>query len=173
MSQAYLEQEEVVKLEQAAEYLRDKLLIRLLFHLGCRVSEALGLRVEDIDFKKGTVTIEHLKTRLNLLCPECSTRLGKRHKYCPVCGIKVEQAVSQAQEHHRYRKLPVDQETLALLKEYLRLGGATAKQGGQGIFNLCRHRAWQISPGLCHQSTIAQINQTLKAEKCTTSALTG
>ena len=57
---AYLEPGEVERLEQAAEYLRDKLLIRLLFHLGCRVSEALGIRVEDIDFKQGTVTIEHL-----------------------------------------------------------------------------------------------------------------
>ncbi|MEK7354507.1 MAG: tyrosine-type recombinase/integrase, partial [Chloroflexota bacterium] len=58
---AYLEPDEVDRLEQAAEYLRDKLLIRLLFHLGCRVSEALGIRVGDIDFRQGTVTIEHLK----------------------------------------------------------------------------------------------------------------
>ena len=27
-----------------------KLLIRLLFHLGCRISEALALEVKDIDF---------------------------------------------------------------------------------------------------------------------------
>lgn len=141
---AYLEPVEIEQLEGAAEYLRDKLLIRLLFHLGCRVSEALGLHVKDIDFKQGTVTIEHLKTRFNLLCPECSARLGKRHKYCPVCGIKVEQAVSQAQEHHRYRKLPVDRDTLSMLKEYLRQGGAVPKQGEPGIFNLSRHRAWQI-----------------------------
>ena len=73
---AYLEPEEVERLEQAAEYLRDKQLIRLLFHLGCRVSEALGIRVEDIDFKQGTVTIEHLKARIKLSCPECGTRLG-------------------------------------------------------------------------------------------------
>ena len=141
---AYLEPLEIEQLEGAAQYLRDKLLIRLLFHLGCRVSEALGLQVKDIDFKQGTVTIEHLKTRLNLLCPDCSARLGKRHKYCPVCGIQVEKAVSQAQEHHRYRKLPVDRDTLSMLKEYLRLGGASAKQGEPGIFNLSRHRAWQI-----------------------------
>ena len=141
---AYLEPPEIEQLEGAAQYLRDKLLIRLLFHLGCRVSEALGLQVKDIDFKQGTVTIEHLKTRLNLVCPQCSARLGKRHKYCPVCGIQVEKAVSQAQEHHRYRKLPLDRDTLAMLKEYLRLGGATPKQGEPGIFNLSRHRAWQI-----------------------------
>ena len=76
---AYLEPVEVEKLEKAAEYLRDKLLIRLLFHLGCRVSEALGIKVENIDFKQGTVTIEHLKARIKLSCPQCSARLGKMH----------------------------------------------------------------------------------------------
>ena len=35
---AYLEIPEIERLENAAMYLRDKLLIRLLFHLGCRVS---------------------------------------------------------------------------------------------------------------------------------------
>jgi integrase/recombinase XerD len=42
MAKAYLEPSEIEKLEEAAQYLRDRLLIRLLFHLGCRISEALG-----------------------------------------------------------------------------------------------------------------------------------
>jgi integrase len=46
----YLEPEEVTRLENAASNLRDRLLIRLLFHLGCRVSEALALAIENIDF---------------------------------------------------------------------------------------------------------------------------
>jgi integrase len=46
----YLEPREVEQIEQAAECLRDKLLVRLLARLGCRVSEALGLSVSDIDF---------------------------------------------------------------------------------------------------------------------------
>ena len=57
----YLEPVEVEKLEQAAGYLRDKLLIRLLSRLGCRISEVLGISVSNIDFSQGTVTIEHLK----------------------------------------------------------------------------------------------------------------
>ena len=63
---AYLDAEEVKALEKAATCFRDRLLIRLLFRLGCRVSELLALKVEDIDFTQGTVTIEHLKTRLKL-----------------------------------------------------------------------------------------------------------
>ena len=47
MAKTYLELNEVEQLESAAIYLRDKLLVRLLFHLGCRVSEALCLEVKD------------------------------------------------------------------------------------------------------------------------------
>ena len=108
MAKAYLEPTEIEKLEEAAQYLRDRLLIRLLFHLGCRVSEALGIRADDIDFKYGTVTIEHLKAKTKHSCPECGARLGKMHKFCPVCGIKVEKTVVQEQEHRKVRTLPLD-----------------------------------------------------------------
>ena len=57
MPRVYLEQEEVAKLEDEAEYLRDKLLVRLLAHTGCRVSEALFLKPADVDFDEGTITI--------------------------------------------------------------------------------------------------------------------
>ena len=58
---AYLDIEETEQLENAAACLRDRLLIRILARLGCRISEALALRIEDIDFEQGTVTIQHLK----------------------------------------------------------------------------------------------------------------
>jgi len=141
---AYLEPEEVEKLEKAAEYLRDRLLIRLLFHLGCRVSEVLGIGVDHVDFKHSTVIIEHLKARIKLSCSECGARLGKMHKFCPVCGLRVEKAVAEEKEHHRYRSLPVDESTLAMLKEYISRGGARMKNGQRHLFNLTRHRAWQI-----------------------------
>ncbi|MGI2336813.1 MAG: tyrosine-type recombinase/integrase [Dehalogenimonas sp.] len=144
MGKTYLELDEVARLEGAAVYLRDRLLIRLLFHLGCRVSEALGVRVKDLDFRRGTVTIEHLKARIRLLCPECGARLGKGHKFCPVCGRKVEKAVSQEKEHHRFRTLPLDKTTLGLLKEYIGRGGAVARNGEKMLFDLGRNRAWQI-----------------------------
>jgi len=142
MTRAYLEPEEVERLEEAAEYLRDRLLIRLLFHLGCRVSEALGIKAGDIDFKQGLVTIQHLKQRIKFSCPECGARLGKGHKFCPVCGLKVEKAIADEKEHRKFRVLPLDKETLKMLKEYLGRGGADAKT--RLIFDLSRHRAWQI-----------------------------
>ena len=58
---AYLELPEIELMEQVASCQRDRLLIRLLSRLGCRVSEALALKVNDIDFEHSTVTILHLK----------------------------------------------------------------------------------------------------------------
>mgnify|MGYP000681001888 CR=1 FL=1 len=48
---------EIELLEKAATSLRDRLLVRLLARLGCRVSEATALTVQDINLKKGIVTI--------------------------------------------------------------------------------------------------------------------
>lgn len=141
---AYLEMEATQRLENAATNLRDRLLIRILSRLGCRVSEALALEVKDIDFKQGTVTIQHLKSRIKLSCPKCDARLGKDHTFCPKCGAKVKGAVAKEQEHRRQRVLPIDSDTLKMLKEYIHRGGPVVKKGKRLIFGINRHRAWQI-----------------------------
>jgi integrase/recombinase XerD len=120
------------------------LLIRLLFHLGCRISEALALKVEDIDFTQGTVIIVHLKHRVNLSCASCGARLGMSHTFCPKCGGKVEKAQTEQREHRRQRVLPVDSEILSMLKEYVQRGGPVSREGKRLIFGVNRHRAWQI-----------------------------
>jgi DNA-binding NarL/FixJ family response regulator len=51
--------------------------------------------VEDIDLQHGTVTIEHLKSRIKLTCPECSARLGKGHTFCQKCGANVGKTVAE------------------------------------------------------------------------------
>jgi len=140
----YLETEEVELLEKAATNLRDRLLVRLLFRLGCRVSEALAIAVEDIDLATGTVTIQHLKSRLKLSCSKCGARLGRSHIFCPRCGEKVEETQTEQQEHRRQRVLPIDSETLSMLKVYIRRGGPVFRDGKRLIFGINRHRAWQI-----------------------------
>jgi integrase/recombinase XerD len=141
---AYLEPAEVEQMEQAAEYLRDRLLVRLLFHLGCRISEALGIRVSDIDFDRGLVTIQHLKARLELSCTHCNARLSKSHKFCPGCGNEVAKAVTQEKEQQRFRVIPVDETTLTMLHEYIRRDGPVSRNGQRCLFEISRHRAWQI-----------------------------
>lgn len=141
---AYLEMEETEQLEKAATYLRDKLLIRLLARLGCRISEALALDVKDIDFARGVVTIEHLKSRIKLACPQCGGRLGKNHDFCPKCGTRVDEVVAREQERRRMRTLPLDRDTLRMLKDYVKRGGSVKRRGKTLIFGINRHRAWQI-----------------------------
>jgi len=140
----YLDMGETVRLEQAAQYLRDRLLIRLLIRLGCRISEALALEVKDVDFTAGTVTIQRLKTRTKLSCPQCGARLGKSHTFCPKCGAKVKEAVAMEQEHRRMRTLPLDRDTLEMLKAYIKRGGPVRRGNKHLLFGINRHRAWQI-----------------------------
>ncbi len=141
---AYLEPEEIILIEKAATNPRDKLLIHLLFRLGCRISEALSITMEDIDFVQSQITILHLKRRIKLSCSSCGTRLGGNNIFCPGCGNKIEKKQAQELEHRRQRVLPIDQDTLSLLKEYLDRDGPVERNGKKMIFGINRHRAWQI-----------------------------
>jgi len=141
---AYLEPDEVTLMEKAASNLRDKILIHLLFRLGCRISEILSIKVDDINFAQGTIAIIHLKRRLKLSCPSCGARLGANHLFCPKCGGRIEKSHTEEQEHRRQRVLPIDSQTLDLLKEYIQRGGPVVKEGKTLIFGINRHRSWQV-----------------------------
>ena len=140
----YLELADIGLMEQAASCSRDRLLIRLLFRSGCRVSEALALKVSDIDFGRGTVTILHLKTRIRLSCPNCKARLGRRHQFCPECGQEANETAKRLQEQRRIRVLPIDKPTLKLLEDYVRVNQVNCGDGTVLLFNINRHRAWHI-----------------------------
>jgi integrase/recombinase XerD len=140
----YLEPEDLEKLEQATTYVRDRLLVRILAHLGCRISEALAITVDDIDFPNKTIRIQHLKDRLHLTCPECNARLARASVFCPKCGTKVEKALAKKIEQRKMRILPIDQETLKLLKTYIDAGQTVLRDGKLYIFDIKRGRAWQI-----------------------------
>jgi integrase/recombinase XerD len=138
----YLDQSDIELMEQAASCQRDLLLIRVLSHLGCRISEALALKLEDIDFKQSTVTILHLKRSIKSSCPTCKSRLGNRHQFCPGCGLKVSETIRGRQEKRRIRVLPVDDTTLEMTKGYI--DALSPIDGKSHLFNINRHRSWQI-----------------------------
>ena len=48
------------------------------------------------------------------------------------------------QEEKRYRVVPVDKETLILLKEYIDHGGSVLKDDKNLLFGINRGRAWQV-----------------------------
>lgn len=141
---AYLEIEETERLEAAATCVRDRLLVRLLAKLGCRVSEVLALAPNDVNFEHGTVRIEHLKSRVRLVCTGCNARLGKSHAFCPKCGRQVDRKLVEERHHRRMRTLPINGETLDMLRDYIDRGGAILRGGKRLIFGINRHRAWQI-----------------------------
>jgi integrase/recombinase XerD len=140
----YLEPKEVDRIEQAAECLRDKLLVRLLSHLGCRVSEALGITVSDIDFDQHAVAIVHLERRIKLSCSNCKVRLSRTARFCPGCGSMVEQEVIDEREHQCHRILPVDEATLDMLREFITRGGPVGVNGHRLLFVMTRHNAYHI-----------------------------
>ena len=141
---SYLDPVEVERLEGAARNSRDRLLVHMLFHLGCRVSEALAMAVEDVDLEAKTVTIQHLKQRIKLLCPKCAVRLSRAHRFCPGCGAGVEEAVARQTEHRRMRVLPVDQATMQMLRQFIEVGGPALRGERHPLFHINRHRAWQV-----------------------------
>jgi integrase/recombinase XerD len=67
--------------------------------------------------------------------------LGNQHHFCPGCGIKVSQKIKKKQEKRRIRVLPVDQETMKMLENYIKTLCCNSRPY---LFSLTRHRAWQI-----------------------------
>lgn len=139
----YLELKQIVMLIQAATNPRDRAFIALLARTGIRISEAVGLRVGDIDVQRGTLTIVHLKEKVKLKCPHCSESLGKRHFFCPGCGNKVDKALREKFEQRRQRTIPVDSATLALIQQYLEWRRMFSYQGPL-VFPFGRQRGWQL-----------------------------
>lgn len=145
---------------EAAENLRDRLLLLLLAHLGCRISEALSISVDDVDLANGTVTIKHLKSRLKLKCPNCQAGLGLTSVYCPKCGEKVESALKELKDFRRQRILPVDKALLVHLRDYITRGGPVIRNGKRLLFGVNRHRAWQIIKTLGEKAGLPRIINT-------------
>lgn len=67
--------------------------------------------------------------------------MAKAHQFCPVCGNKVEKVVRRETEHRRLRALPVDPDTLEMLKDDICRGGPVSEHGRRFIFGINRHRA--------------------------------
>jgi len=123
----FLTPEQIESMIEGCNNLRDRLLIRLLWRTGMRVSELvkpgrnpiLGLRVENILWNENALIIRHAKrSSTKFLCPLCNMRLTKVHKFCQSCGERVEKPVVKRTEPP-VRRIDVDPETLTMVREYL------------------------------------------------------
>jgi integrase/recombinase XerD len=131
------------RLIDAAKNPRDKSFVGVLAKGAIRISESVQLEATDIDFKRATLRILHLKERVKLKCPDCGGILGKRHLFCPGCGNRVDESIREKVEHCRQRVIPLDHHTLRLLDEYLRWR-RQFRYRGPLVFPFTRQRGWQL-----------------------------
>ena len=150
----YLEPSDADRLEQASQYLRDKILIRLVFRLACRISEAVAISVEDIDFERKKVAIPHLKSRVDAICPTCKTRLARSYRWCPGCGSRNEDPELRISEHRRVKSLRLDDKTLEMLREYIERGGAVSRNGQNLILGISPSHAYYIIRECARQASL-------------------
>ena len=123
----YLLPELVERLIAVAKNFRDKLLVRILWRTGIRVSELIGIRVPDIDFENRALVIKVQKMR-------------KKD------GKAVE----------RRRIIPVDQGTLDIVREYLEWRKQFPYKGDL-LFPITRQRVDQIFWKLGKRAGIKEI----------------
>jgi len=124
---AYLVSEQVERLIAAARNLRDKLLVRIPWRSGVRVSELIGIRIQDIDFESRAIVIKVLKMR---------KKDGK-----PV---------------ERRRIVPIDQGTLDMVREYLEWRKRFPYKGDL-LFPITRQRVCQVYWKLARKAGIGEI----------------
>jgi len=123
----YLEPEVIELLIEAATNLRDRLLVRTPWRTGVRVSELIGIRIQDIDFENRAILIKVQKMR---------KRDGK--------------AVD------RRRLVPVDKGTLDMVKEYLEWRKQFPYKGDL-LFPISRQRVDQLFWKLGRKAGISEI----------------
>jgi len=123
----YLEPEQVEGLIAVATNPRDALLVRILWRSGVRVSELIGIRIQDIDFDNRAILIKVQKMR-------------KRD------GKAIE----------RRRVIPIDQGTLDMVKEYLEWRKQFPYKGDL-LFPITRQRVDQIFWKLGRRTGIKEI----------------
>lgn len=83
--------------------------------------------------------------------------MGRRHQFCPGCGAQVGEATKRQQERRRIRVLPVDRDTLEMLKNYITDMPSNGDSGSALVFNLNRHRAWQIVRDCARRAGISDL----------------
>lgn len=123
----YLEPQQVERLMAAASNPRDKLMVRILWRIGIRVSELIGIRVSDIDFQSRAIVIKVQKIRRK-------------------DGKAVE----------RRRVVPIDQGTLDMVREYLESRKQFPYKGDL-LFPITRQRAQQIVQKLGRRAGITEV----------------
>ena len=121
-----------------ADFLRDKVILAFLADTGCRASELLRIKVENLDLESQVVLIPHLKRGIKKKCPDCGQSCGRSQPYCSKCGCELSYIVAEGIEE-RNRLINIGAKTCELLREYVEDLKPT-----NNLIGLTRQRVWQV-----------------------------
>ena len=144
----FLTSEEINRMLDAADCVRDQLIISFYGDTGVRVSELLALTVDTVDLKSNEALIPHLKIGLRKKCPGCEKSAGRRQQFCSRCGYDISGVDAEGSET-RTRVITFGDKTASLLKQYI--SGMKLKPSDR-IINLSRQQIWLIVRQLAERS---------------------
>ena len=142
----YLTSDEIQRMIGQALYLRDKVILSFLSDSGCRCSELLKLKVENLDLENNVVLIPHLKRGIKKRCPECGRSAGRNTPFCSKCGCDLSKVTAEGIEE-RSRLINIGPETAQLLEEYTRNfkpSEQVIKLSRQRVYTIVRNAAQAI-----------------------------
>lgn len=142
-NKTYLTPEEIRKMIDWPDNLRDKLIISFYSDTGCRASEMLRVKKEDVDLESRTVLIPHLKRGTKKKCPGCGTMAGRTTTFCSKCGTDLSEVTPEGIEE-RNRLITVGDETARLLEEWmepLKEEDTLIQISRQQVYNIIRNAA--------------------------------
>jgi len=135
---------EINKMVDTAPCLRDKVILQFYADTGCRTSELLRIKEENIDLKKQIVLIPHLKVGTRKKCPGCGKAAGKNQPFCSRCGASLTDTKADGVLDRR-RLISVGPKTAKLLKQYLESRVEVGERPKDGLLvNLNRTSVYRV-----------------------------
>lgn len=113
-----LNSDEIQGMINQATCLRDKVILSFYADTGCRTTELLKLKVENLDLENNVVMIPHLKRGTKKRCPKCDRSAGRNTAFCSKCGTDLSMVKPEGIEE-RSRLINIGAETAELLRQYV------------------------------------------------------
>jgi len=148
----YLTPAEIQAMIEWPDNLRDRLILSFYGDTGCRASELLKLKVENLDLENRLVMIPHLKRGIKKKCPgrpgygdgrPCGRMAGKNTPFCSRCGADLSAVQAEGIEE-RNRLISIGETTAELFREYTKemdQGDQIITISRQQVYNLVRAAA--------------------------------